>query len=456
MYPLFEFPVAGAGIIIALIATFHILPCHLATGGFWMVYFFERKAQAEGNRELLDYLKHFALMVLIFCFVLGSITGVGIWFSSTIISPRAISGLIHNYVWGWATEWVFFLIEIITIYVYYYTFDKVSPRTHLRIGLMYALAAWLSMVIITGILAFMMTPGKWLETGGFFDGFFNPTYWPQLLYRTMMMLAIAAVFAALMAGYMKPGETRTYVVRTAGRWGLAGIVLGAVFGAWYYFKLPATGHEVLATLPYVQWMFRLSLIIGFIMAAYFGALMLGRTGLARPAVAISMVVILFLGIGGGESVREFSRRPWLIPGIMYSNQVIAGDLAAKGVKSELARYRKKGFLAENYFVPAAWRTIDGNNYLKAGMLLTKVNCSICHTMEVNGRNSLPRLIRNMGISSAADLADFLDTIGDDYSYMPSFAGNAVERRAAAAYMATIVPGNQSEPPTPEWILKGDQ
>jgi mono/diheme cytochrome c family protein len=272
----------------------------------------------------------------------------------------------------------------------------------------------------------------------------------------MMMLAIAAVFAALMAGYMKPGETRTYVVRTAGRWGLAGIVLGAVFGAWYYFKLPATGHEVLATLPYVQWMFRLSLIIGFIMAAYFGALMLGRTGLARPAVAISMVVILFLGIGGGESVREFSRRPWLIPGIMYSNQVIAGDLAAKGVKSELARYRKKGFLAENYFVPAAWRTIDRNNYLKAGMLLTKVNCSICHTMEVNGRNSLPRLIRNMGISSAADLADFLDTIGDDYSYMPSFAGNAVERRAAAAYMATIVPGNQSEPPTPEWILKGDQ
>jgi hypothetical protein len=74
-------------------------------------------------------------------------------------------------------------------------------------------------VIITGILALMMTPGKWLETGGFFDGFFNPTYWPQLLYRTMMMLAIAAVFAALMAGYMKPGETRTYVVKTAGRWG---------------------------------------------------------------------------------------------------------------------------------------------------------------------------------------------------------------------------------------------
>jgi len=455
MYPLFEFPTIGAGMIIALIATFHILPCHLATGGFWMVYFLEKRAHAEQNRELLDYLKHFALMVLIFCFVLGSLTGVGIWFSSTIISPRAISGLIHNYVWGWATEWVFFLIEIVCIYVYYYTFDKVSPRTHMRIGLLYAWAAWISMVIITGILAFMMTPGKWLETGGFFDGFFNRTYWPQLFYRTSMMLAIAALFAAIMAGFMKPGTTRKLVVKTAGRWGLAGIVVGALCGAWYYFRLPASAHEIISGITYAMFMFKLSLIIGFLVAAYFGGLMLGWEGLAKPVVAISMVVVLFLGIGGGESVREFGRRPWLIPGVMYSNQVIAKDLPAKGVKSELALYQKEGFLKHNYFVPESWRKINEKNYLKVGMLLTKVNCSICHTMEANGRSSLPRLIQNMGSTAAEDLADFLGTIGDDYSFMPAFAGNAVERRAAAAWMASIIPGNESEPPSPAWVLKGE-
>ncbi|NPA25470.1 MAG: hypothetical protein GXO34_06555, partial [Deltaproteobacteria bacterium] len=381
MYPIFEFPTIGAGMIIALIATFHILPCHLATGGFWMVYFLEKRAHADGNRELLDYLKRFALMVLIFCFVLGSITGVGIWFASTIISPRAISGLIHNYVWGWATEWVFFLIEIVTIYVYYYTFDKVSPKTHMRIGLIYAWAAWLSMVIITGILAFMMTPGKWLETGGFFDGFFNPTYWPQLFYRTMMMLAIAAVFAAVMAGFMKPGATRTYVIKTAGRWGLAGITLGALFAVWYYYKLPASAHEIITSINYAMIMFKLSVIIGFVVAAYFLGLLLGWDFLAKPVVAIGMVVVLFLGIGGGESVREFSRRPYLIPQVMYSNQVIAHDLEAKGIKSELERFQEKGFLSQNYFVPADLRPIDDKNFLKAGKLLVKANCSICHTME---------------------------------------------------------------------------
>lgn len=454
MYPIFEFPVIGGGMIIALIATFHILPCHLATGGFWMVYFLERRALSENNQELLDYLKRFALLILIFCFVLGSVSGVGIWFASTIISPRAISGLIHNYVWGWATEWVFFIIEIVAIYTYYYTFGKVASQTHLRIGLIYALAAWISMVIITGILAFMMTPGKWLESGGFFDGFFNPTYWPQLLYRTMMMFAISGMFAAVMAGFMKPGATKTYVVKTSGRWGLAGLILGAGFAFWYYFKLPARAHEIIAIFPYVGLMFKLSLSVGVLVGIYFLLLALGREVLVRPEVAITMVVLLFVGIGGGESVRELTRRPYLMPGYMYSNQVVAHDLEAKGIKSELEIFQQEGLLPHYYFVPQGWRQINPENYLQVGMLLTKVNCVVCHTMEAGGRSSLPDLIEQMGGGSAAELAEFLATIGEDYPYMPAFAGNDVERRAAAAYMAHIVSRN-SNPATAEWVIAGD-
>ncbi|MCD6293049.1 MAG: cytochrome ubiquinol oxidase subunit I, partial [Deltaproteobacteria bacterium] len=435
MYPLFEFPTIGGGMIIALIATFHILPCHLATGGFWMAYFLERRGHADNNQELLDYIKKFALLILIFCFVLGSVTGAGIWFASTIISPRAISGLIHIYVWGWATEWVFFVIEVVAIYTYYYTFGKVSPKIHMRIGLIYAWSAWLSMVIITGILAFMMTPGKWLETGGFFDGFFNQTYWPQLFYRTMMMLAISGVFAAVMAGFMKSGKTKKYVIKTAGRWGLAGLVLGGLFAVWYYFSLPASAREILADISYAGMMFKISLVVGGIVALYFLLLLTGKEIFVQPVVAITMVIILFIGIGGGESTREFSRRPYLIPGYMYSNQVIAHDFAPKGVKSELERFQEEGFLQNNYFVPESWREVNADNYLQAGMLLTKVNCSICHTMEVDGRSSLPGLIVEMGSTSAEELATFLETIGDDYLFMPAFSGNALERRAAAAYMA---------------------
>ena len=208
--------------------------------------------------------------------------------------------------------------------------------------------------------------------GGFFDGFFNPTYWPQLFYRTMMMLAISGMFAAVMAGFMKAGETKRYVVKTAGRWGLAGIVLGALFAVWYYFKLPATAHEILASLPYAAMMFKISLIVGVVVAIYFALLIAGQTALVHPVVAISMVVVLFIGVGGGESVREFSRRPYLMPGYMYSNQMIAHDLEVKGIKSDVARFQEEGFLQSNYFVPKAWRTINEKNYLEIQFLINQI------------------------------------------------------------------------------------
>lgn len=65
---------------------------------------FERKAYREKQLELLDFIKRYTLLILIFCFVFGSLSGVGIWYSATVASPRGISALIHNYVWGWATE----------------------------------------------------------------------------------------------------------------------------------------------------------------------------------------------------------------------------------------------------------------------------------------------------------------------------------------------------------------
>ncbi len=94
MYPAWFVPVLGSGLIIAIIAIFHILPSHLATGSFWFNVWLERKAYKEG----LQFLKKYVLFILIFCFVYGSITGVWIWFSATVSSPKATSSLIHNYV----------------------------------------------------------------------------------------------------------------------------------------------------------------------------------------------------------------------------------------------------------------------------------------------------------------------------------------------------------------------
>jgi cytochrome bd-type quinol oxidase subunit 1 len=455
MYPLFEFPGFGGGMIVALIATFHILPSHLATGGFWMTYFLERQADAENRPDLVEFLKKFTLLVLIFCFVSGSITGVGIWYASTIISPRAISGLIHNYVWGWATEWVFFIIEIVTIYIYYYTFGKIAPRHHRRIALIYALAAWFSMVIITGILAFMLDSGKWVETGGFFDGFFNPTYWPQLFFRTAMMFVIAGAYAAIVGSFLENRETRRTVSRTASLWGLGGLLAAALFGFWYYTKLPARTEEILAAFPYAATMLKVSLVVAAVTAVYFVLLLLTGDRLLKPGAAIAMVVVIFLGIGGGESVREIGRRPYLIPGYMYSNQVIADDLPAKGIHSEVERFDAEGILAHYAFLPPQWRTVTAGNFLETGNIITRLQCLSCHTMEPGGRSSLPDLVNRLGTTTAEDIGYFLASLGD-YPYMPHFAGTPAEQRAAAAYMAVLVGGAAANDGIdPQWVVEGE-
>ena len=429
MYPVWLLPTIGTFSVIAVIASFHILPSHLATGSFWFNVYIERKAYRENRPELLEFLKKYVLLILIFSFVFGSLSGVGIWFAATVSSPRAISSLIHNYVWGWATEWVFFIIEIVAIYVYYYTMDKVDPYHHLRIGWIYAWGAWISMVIITGILAFMLTPGKWLETGGFFDGFFNPTYWPQLFSRTFFMFTVAAVYALIVVGTLKNQEIKEEIGKKASIWGILGTVLGALFSWWYISKLPKHSKVLLrGELPYLKTLLWIAGVCGAILFVFFLFGLLSPRKM-NPWIGIIAAVVLFIGIGAGESFRESVRRPYIIGNFMYSsNQVIAKNLPAKGVKEEVTELSEKGYLSKLYYLP------KGLSKEEIGKVLVAHECSGCHTLSKDGVVApLPRLLGGM---DKEEIMDLLDSLGD-YPYMPPFVGNEFEKEAAAEYLEKL-------------------
>jgi len=437
MYPFWEVPVWTSGIFIALIATFHILPSHLATGAFWFNVFIERKALKENRPGLLDFIKRYTLMILIFCFVYGSLTGVGIWFAATVASPRSISALIHNYVWGWATEWVFFILEIVTIYIYYYTLDKVSPKTHMRIGWIYAWSAWISMIIITGILAFMLSSDSWIRTGGFFDGFFNSTYWPQLFSRTALMLGIAGLYAIISASGMENEKDRNDVIRSASIWGMAGMVFGGIFSAWFLYKMPeaAKGLGLSGGLPYLKNMLYAAVVCYALVFLYMLVAGLLRPQLAGKTLGILMLVVLFLGIGAGEGFREGVRRPYIISQFMYGNQIIAADVPAKAIKSEKELF-KDGFLAHIYFVPDGLRTITPENEKAVGHIIARHQCGNCHTFDADGKmRALSGLFTRLGMTSKDDIAGWMDAM-EGYAYMPPFLGSEEEKQAVAAFLAS--------------------
>ncbi|MDP2104817.1 MAG: hypothetical protein Q8J76_02390, partial [Desulfobulbaceae bacterium] len=121
-YPVWQLDFAGGGLLIALIATIHVFIAQFAVGGGLFLVLTEIKGRRENNRQILEYVQRHARFFLVLTMVLGSLTGIGIWFTISLLSPAATSTLIHNFVFAWAIEWLFFLVEIISIFIYTYTF----------------------------------------------------------------------------------------------------------------------------------------------------------------------------------------------------------------------------------------------------------------------------------------------------------------------------------------------
>ena len=149
-YPLWDVPHIGSGWVIGLIAIYHIMISHFAVGGGLYLPMAEAKALRENRRDWLDMLRNHAKFFLVITGVFGTVSGVGIWFAIGLAHPEATSALIHNFVFGWAIEWVFFMLELTAAAVYYYSWGRVSDELHLKVGWLYAIFSFLTLVIING------------------------------------------------------------------------------------------------------------------------------------------------------------------------------------------------------------------------------------------------------------------------------------------------------------------
>ncbi|MCG2682901.1 MAG: cytochrome ubiquinol oxidase subunit I, partial [Planctomycetales bacterium] len=96
-----------------------------------------------------------------------------------------------------ATEWVFFFVELPAAFIFLYYWGRLSEKKHLAIGWIYAVAAWISLVLITGITAFMLNPGRWAidpAARNFWTAFFNPQFVPQTVVRTGGALLLSSLY----------------------------------------------------------------------------------------------------------------------------------------------------------------------------------------------------------------------------------------------------------------------
>ncbi len=433
-YPVWYLPGLGGGALIALIAIVHVFISHFAVGGGLYLVLVERKGIRESDPDILAFARRHAKFFLLVTMVFGGLTGVGIWFIISLVQPGATSLLIHTFVFGWATEWVFFLVEIVALFIYFYTFGRMDDRTHQTIGWIYFIAAWLSLFLINGILDFMLTPGSWLENGDFWSGFFNPTFWPSLFFRTFIALMLAGIYAFVTTAFLQDRELKRTMTRFSGKWVLGALLAAIPCGFWYLAVLPAPVRSLTAgASPTIARAMNIGLYAtaGILLAT----LVLILLKPARHSKALAFVVLAcgFLFIGSFEWTREAARRPFVIHGVMYSN----------GIRpAEVAELDRQGFLASARWV--RMREFHEESLVEIGQDLFKNQCYACHTIA--GFNN--DIIARTAAMSQPALFKYLENLHERRYFMPPFAGTADERRALATYITAGLQGKPLAPPQP--------
>ncbi len=448
-YPIWNVAMGG-GVLIGIVAIVHVLVSHFAIGGGLAIAVVETLAVRRGDRAFRELARRTSLMLILVSTVFGAISGVGIWVTIGLVQPVATSALIHNYVWGWAIEWGFFILEVVTALLYYATWDKVRPRTHLLIIWLYFAAAYLSLVIIQGILSFMLTPGRWLATHSFWDGFLNPSYVPGLVLRTGICLFLGGAYMTFAALREADAIARGRMVRLLAGFQVVGVLLAYAGYRWWEAVLPASvrdiflgGQALLPALAATRHLALWALALYLVLALF--AFVVPRA--QRWPVAALALLAAFAFFGGYERLREGSRKPFVIRDYMFSNGILV---------SEIGAFDTGGVLAK-----ATWaaRENDGTQ-VGMGRAVFSAECAMCHTL--GGYLSIRKLVAPVDPDMLDGILSAMRAEGDEYSsgkytheghvstekldypLMPPLVGTDAEQSALKAYLLSLKPSHTAE------------
>lgn len=391
LFPTWFEPTVGSGWVIGFIATFHVLASHTSVGAALLFAYLSYRAYKEDNNDYLEFVKNYGLLLLVFTYVAGSLTGVGIWYSTTVGSPNGIGALIHSFVWKWATEWVFFAIEVVGIYMIVYLVGRVDKKTHMKVSMIFGVASLATMVIIVGILSFMMVPGKeeWFEQGGYLLGFYGDNTWMQLGMRMAFMMTMTAIVGGIIVGSIKDPKFKKEMAVKLGWLGIIATLAGAAMFQIYLKTVPDSALLVMENrLPEY---FGISIVLVLALTLSYFVLTMLKPKVLVPGFAGAMAIVLLVaGLWPEETARESMRKPWVAGQYVYSNQVIGRDVPGMDIKSQLPLLEEHGLLKTHPFTPGHLREVHNDNIIQAGQFIAMTYCSNCHSPSETGIRPLHR------------------------------------------------------------------
>ena len=462
-YPWWYVPHATAPMLIALIAVIHVLVSHYAVGGGLFLAVETRHAYKTKNKLYLDYLHRHARFFVLLTVVFGAITGVGIWWTIGLTSPLATETLIRTFVFGWGIEWVFFILEVTSAFIFYYYWGKLSERIHTTMGYIYAFTAWMSLVLITGITAFMLNSGNWIDDQNFWVGFFNPQFVPQTILRTGGAFLLTALYvyfhsSILLKHNSKELDLRTKIAKRSGLPALLGSAMIIGGSIYWFFVLPPSALETLKAAAVLNlFMF----IVIALTALIFLAVLVGffmHPEWISPGFA---GILLLLGLGAvatGEFVREAIRKPYVVYNVVLGSQMFA---------DEVPRFQKEGYLQSGTWTRAyvndkypqvvdektgrivASRLLElpHQDQVELGHMIFLYHCNDCHAATSGYSAAIPLLPKEQSLE---ELEEFVKAVHEIRFNMPPFAGKDEEAYLLAKWL------KEKEKGLPEGMFFGDK
>ncbi|MCU0726206.1 MAG: cytochrome c [Planctomycetes bacterium] len=423
-YPVQEYGPLMKGMLIGGLGIVHVFTAQFAIGGGLLMIYFQWLAKTGREPLARRFLEGFFKSIVLLSFVFGALTGVAMWFTSIQVGARTIGVMIDAFHWLWATEWLFFAVEVIAGYAFYRTMHRLSDGARMTLLIAYAVAAWMSLFWINGILSFQLTPGSWPEDASVFSGFFNASMWPALFFRTLTSMATAALVACVVINLipdLSREEKRRLIHRTAHF--LAPMLLMPLFGAWFLGVMPPDSRSWILGGSTVMTLF-LGIAIGSsLLIGSYAALGLFKGKLTINTATAALLCALGLGAtAGAEFVREGARKPFTIRKALYSNSIAPDEVIA---------LRGSGAVAND-----PWPLRDAASYpndqVRHGRKVYRALCSVCHTEA--GANGLTHLA---GTWSPDQRRMNFAKLQMTKPFMPPFAGNAEDVEALAQYVAWL-------------------
>jgi len=436
-YPVNDFGPLMHGMIIGGLGILHVFVAQFAIGGGMLLCYFQWLAQTGRLPVARHFLDSYFKALILIGFVIGAVTGVAMWFTTIQISPRTIGMMVDEFHWVWATEWTFFCLEVVAGYAFYRCGSRLSDAARMTLLVLYTFAAWMSLFWINGILSWQLTPGGWTQSQGVWSGFFNPSFFPSLLFRTVVSITIAGLAACVVINTMTPLEraARAALIHHAAR-PLQFMAAMPILGVWFLWVIPPDSRS---------WVLGGSAVMTIFMGLAVGAsLMIGlyaTVGLLRQKLYINgatatLLTALALGAtAGGEFVREGVRKPFTIRHELFSNSIRAEEVAALRFAGSVT--------ADPY--PLRDAAEYANDQVRLGAKVFRFQCAVCHTLD--GMNGLLHL---SGSWTTQQKRLNIAKLQYTKACMPPFSGNAVELEA----LVQLLEWTSADRPA-SWTLSSD-